>query len=86
MFPLNVSFIKSNLVLTLNLFIWKWRDWNEGKLFSQSFVKPVKMLVSSGNLDIVELKPKEAINDNIQGWILRVSPYTWGKLVRNEAL
>lgn len=44
--------------LTLNLFVRERRDRDEVKLGCESLVKPIKMLVSPGHLDIVELQPK----------------------------
>lgn len=44
------------LKITLNLFVRQRWNGDEGKFFYQSFVKPVKVLVAAGHLDVVKLE------------------------------
>ena len=48
-------------ILTLYLFVWERRDWDEAVLGVHSFVEPVKVFVSPGHLDVVELKANHQI-------------------------
>ena len=43
-------------ILTLDLFVREGRDWYEAELAVESLVEPVKVFVSPGDLDVVELK------------------------------
>ena len=40
--------------LTLYLFVWQWRNGNEGEFLGQSFVEPIEVFVPSGHLDVIE--------------------------------
>jgi hypothetical protein len=49
----------------LDLLVRQRGNWNEGELFHQPFVKPVKMLVAPRDLDVIKLK----INGRILSYI-----------------
>ena len=53
------------LAATLDLLVRQRGNWNEGELFHQPFVKPVKMLVAPRDLDVIKLK----INGRILSYI-----------------
>ena len=57
----------SVLILTLDLFVRQWRHRYEAVLGVESLMKPIKMFVSSGHLDVVELITEHGLDYDYEG-------------------